>query len=1393
MKEHEEQRIQESSPGGGGASDAYEVVCSVRRLTPLETGRLQGFPDGYSAIDGENTSDASQYKADGNSWATPCANFISSRTEMELRRLGHKGAVNYATCCSGIEAHSVSVRKLGWKSLFFSEIEPFPCRVLAHHYPQTPNLGDMTQIHFDEKNGVVSNAHAEGEEYDLPSCFKQAEIREIPFKHGDLQVFSGGTPCFTKGAMVLTKQGYVPIEEIKVGDEVLTHRGRFCKVLRVGSKTSCDLVRADFAGRDAIVCTADHPFPMLSVASLAGEVASADDAVLTKAADGAGKYAMKVAPWKGKCELPEVPEIPKFQSKAVPEKSFFSLCGWYATTGGIEETDEFGEQVVFRMNGKGLHAFEYAFMGELEYLVEEDEIGNRVIIRDRRLAEFLKSEFGHDMSDKKIPVWAYRDEVRDAFANGAWHYTSGFDARIVSFKSPSVAYGLCDLSDGNVIVYRNGFECAVGRELDKEEGDCGGYAMLCESMRLPGQTDTVYNIEVDEDHTYVVNGIVTHNCQDISVAGKRAGMAENSGSRSSLAFHFQRIIDETKPAFTLWENVCFGGDTLVTTERGYKKISEIEKGELVRSIDGKCHKVVKVMKTDNKQTVKLTAMGAAALTVTPNHPFYARLNLHNKKNPLKREFCKPEWTAAGNLTMNHYIGYKVDPEGTDRIGLENAYAVGRWLADGSVAIRSSKTQNGSKGGQKARIFISTGLKKRAKLAKELSRLPYHIDESAISDYAVNFTFTSEDFYDLIKDCGKGARNKKVPQYAYSLIKEEQAEMLRGYLDGDGHSRRSNEMTYRSSSRALAMGVARLVRNVYHRGVSVRVEKGQGKIEICGRQVNAHDSWSCSFVPDKIDENGKTHLISFYEDGFVWCPIKKIEEGPTQDVYNLTVADTHTYEANGIVVHNCGAFSSNGGADFIWFVNKCAESGYSMAWRVLDAQYTTTEEFPRAVPQRRRRIWLVGYKGNDWRVPARIVFERQKDLTDTPPTRVPGIGFQSIFDGVDVDSIRKAHSAETKTKTAEADGFDLFAGLEPDNCEPVKKVSQMIQLDQFPGGGDFSKVRMCDVFSFAKLLGEPLYVGDVFRSDKKTAEQAFRETPEYREHESASEEDLKTWLSGEEAADILARLESEENDGKLEWQGAEKIEKKILENIGNAGILANGRILTMKCNVWTSGIQLSPDTYMKWERLSAAGDTEAADGVLPPAYDGTVCGLSDILEDNPDDKYRLTWRACFGILRRAEKRGKVLPEPLYCALVSTIRSNAGLVKYIALYGADKRKTDKDLSERECARLCFDKYISTVLKFDDVVPVSPKKTAGESEDISDFDEGDSVDEDGNPLPKDCGDEAPNESTPVKRETGKAKECCNESGGECSPAIMASQFKGPGTSQDGSIVAQFAKANE
>lgn len=64
--------------------------------------------------------------------------------------------VSFGSVCSGIEAASVAWEPMGWKAAWFAEIEAFPSAVLAHHWPQVQNLGDMTKIRDRIAAGEIS-------------------------------------------------------------------------------------------------------------------------------------------------------------------------------------------------------------------------------------------------------------------------------------------------------------------------------------------------------------------------------------------------------------------------------------------------------------------------------------------------------------------------------------------------------------------------------------------------------------------------------------------------------------------------------------------------------------------------------------------------------------------------------------------------------------------------------------------------------------------------------------------------------------------------------------------------------------------------------------------------------------------------------------------------------------------------------------------------------------------------------------------------------------------------------------------------------------------------------------------------------------------------------------
>lgn len=63
--------------------------------------------------------------------------------------------MKYVSIFSGIEAATVAWHPLGWEPLAFSGIDPFPSTVLQHHYPDIPNLGDITKIDWSPYVGAA--------------------------------------------------------------------------------------------------------------------------------------------------------------------------------------------------------------------------------------------------------------------------------------------------------------------------------------------------------------------------------------------------------------------------------------------------------------------------------------------------------------------------------------------------------------------------------------------------------------------------------------------------------------------------------------------------------------------------------------------------------------------------------------------------------------------------------------------------------------------------------------------------------------------------------------------------------------------------------------------------------------------------------------------------------------------------------------------------------------------------------------------------------------------------------------------------------------------------------------------------------------------------------------
>lgn len=131
-------------------------------------------------------------------------------------------------------------------------------------------------------------------------------------------------------------------------------------------------------------------------------------------------------------------------------------------------------------------------------------------------------------------------------------------------------------------------------------------------------------------------------------------------------------------------------------------------------------------------------------------------------------------------------------------------------------------------------------------------------------------------------------------------------------------------------------------------------------------------WNDDLAPDLLV--GGTPCQSFSVAG-----LRKGMDDPRGNLALTYVAIAEKYKPRWFIWENVpGVLSSNSGKDFASFLTAMAEIGYGIAYRVLDAQFF-------GVPQRRRRVFVVGYLG-DWRPATAVLFEPTSVFGNTPKGR-----------------------------------------------------------------------------------------------------------------------------------------------------------------------------------------------------------------------------------------------------------------------------------------------------------------------------------------------------------------------------------------------------------------------
>lgn len=446
--------------------------------------------------------------------------------------------------CSGYGGLDLAVRAvLGGKLAWVADTDPGASAILAARFPGVPNLGDISAADWESVPGV--------------------------------DVLTAGFPCFPAGTRILTERGFVPIEVVQTGDLVLTHLGRWRPVTSTMRRhaPSTRIIRGQ--GFPDIVTTDEHPFYTRQRERVWDQSIRrwrsflADDPQWTPAEKLEDHHVGQVLPVE---DLP----IPAPPGDVAYTSAFWWLVGRYLADGWRAVS-----------NGKGRVVICAAFKEAEEVERRIREVYPCTPSRERTVTKFhitrtafhsWLAEWGSGAAGKLIPGWALglsQDDARSLLegystGDGSVTYDGGWKATTIS---RSLALGIALLAQRAYGVVASIHQAAVpatasveGRAVNQQpqyqvvvpmrnrsavvDGAYGWKKIR--SNRVTGPA-CVFNISVADDESYVADGVIVHNCQDVSCAGARKGL--RAGTRTGVWSHVAEAIAVLRPPLVLLENV----------------------------------------------------------------------------------------------------------------------------------------------------------------------------------------------------------------------------------------------------------------------------------------------------------------------------------------------------------------------------------------------------------------------------------------------------------------------------------------------------------------------------------------------------------------------------------------------------------------------------------------------------------------------------------------------------------------------------------------------------------------------------------------------------------------------------------------------------------------------
>jgi Fe-S cluster assembly scaffold protein SufB len=759
--------------------------------------------------------------------------------------------------------------------------------------------------------------------------------------------------CFLAGARVQTRNGEKLIEEIVEGDEVFTHRGRYRRVYHTMQRPYTGTIyTVRFYGDSWREMHVTEEHPLLIVHRQKAEYRNTSfTPEWTHASEvKPGDYLVVPVP------QPEQPTIgdlvvtvpigrgrhePVQQNVTLPlEEDFFRLLGYYHAEGHVDNE----HYISF-----SFHAEETELLNDTRDLIERyfgkapienkpRQNGQTLVVSSTEFARAFARTFGSTVYDKHVPEF-----IRNApnpylaqWVRGAWQGDGSYDTRKNMFRyntvSQDIAYAFRDALlrlgvaasvnlQERVEPRRPMYAVIISSQWNERFGEIVGYPApngkpegspfaldeqylyaSIRSIEIEEMETTVYNFSVEEDESYVAEGVVSHNCtaptyttdslhsavvEIIVLEGARVRYTTIQNWSKNVYNLVTKRAQAYRNATMEWVDGnlgCLAEGSTVTTPEGVKPIEQLEVGDKVLSFNESagqlCFQPVTAKRFSGMQPVNTVSVGERKLRVTANHPFYSyrydpdapkklgRYQLgYVRADQLKEaiiprtsiEYGKPYQLKVPNLvtefaSLNQYAtGLTMTRSRVTRMTQVESttdnlmWLFGYWVGDGNIEVKSGQTEGVVR---YAKVGFSTPTTDRAR-ERLMETMTALVDrpptERADGHHLAWSNKELAEFFDINGFKGN-ARTKRVPGWVWSLPESQRLAFIAGYLDADGHVSRG-QFNLKSVNRELLEDLASLLVTL---GITSRLytEFAEPKqVEIMGIMATAHSAYRLNFAAD----------------------------------------------------------------------------------------------------------------------------------------------------------------------------------------------------------------------------------------------------------------------------------------------------------------------------------------------------------------------------------------------------------------------------------------------------------------------------------------------------------------------------------------------------------------